>query len=58
MSVSVHVLQYGFPLCRFSKLQPGLWPAGHKWVALSAFKEATCAGCREMGAKVLKLGEN
>jgi hypothetical protein len=41
----VHILHHGWPLCAFSKEQPGAWPQGHKWVRLEAKEDATCSGC-------------
>ena len=42
---AIHIVQAGYPLCQFTSLLPGAWPAGHSWVRLEEAKDATCADC-------------
>lgn len=48
---TVHVLYHGRPLCRFSELVPGEWPAGNTWLALGQHEFATCPVCIERASK-------
>src|SRR5574338_472600 len=42
----VHVLQYGFPLCGFSRLLPCDWPKGNTWVRMEEREAANCPHCK------------
>jgi hypothetical protein len=44
----IHVLSQGFALCGFSRRVPAHWPPGHKWVALSEWRQVTCPECRKL----------
>lgn len=43
--LQIHILQEGFPLCRFSNAIPKDWPAGNQWVGMDGKKDATCVRC-------------
>lgn len=32
----VHILQYGSPMCGFTKTEPRLWPFGHRFIEYNA----------------------
>ena len=42
---TVHILNYGHPLCGFSDTLPCDWPPGNKWVGLDEKADANCADC-------------
>lgn len=44
ISVRVHILSHGVPLCRFTRALPCDWPEGHQWVR-EGDKSATCQAC-------------
>lgn len=43
VKMTVHILRYGFSLCRFNTEVPARWPQGHIWGTRS---EATCDACK------------
>lgn len=44
--ITVHILHWGSPLCKFSYSTPSNWPEGHVWVSVvDAKKDATCPEC-------------
>jgi len=44
--VTIHVLDDGLPLCRFSLRPPVYWPAGHIWVRPEQYEE-NAAACND-----------
>jgi hypothetical protein len=44
IKMTVHILRYGLPLCRFSVEVPNKWPNGHLWAPTRA--GATCEHCK------------
>lgn len=44
--MTVHILRYGHPVCRFTNAMPADWPEGHKWIGDDECELATCPGCR------------
>ncbi len=45
-AATVHILDAGLPLCRFSRGVPAEWPAPHLWVRLEEANKANCVRCR------------
>ena len=45
VNLTVHLLDEGLPLCRFSTEVPGRWPHGHLWTYVDDYENANCAAC-------------
>lgn len=54
MTVVVHILFLGYPLCRFLDTVPGEWPPGHTWVSMHESDAATCKVCRRKHMEMKK----
>lgn len=46
VGLAVHILRYGFALCKFSDRVPMYWPEGHRWVGTPE-EGANCEACIE-----------
>jgi len=43
--ITVHILDQGLPLCRFSIAVPGRWPHGHHWTKIQTKEDCNCDEC-------------
>lgn len=44
----VHALFEGLAVCRFSREEPGAWPAGQQWTHIQDRVRVTCDECRHV----------
>lgn len=51
LSLTVHILDRGLPLCGFSSKVPGEWPHLHVWARMETYYEANCGRCKLAFAK-------
>ncbi len=58
ISLTVHALLEGRPLCGFSNEIPALWPSGHIWTEPSDLKGITCKDCKHEAQKMTSPKES
>jgi len=51
LSMTVHILDRGLPLCEFSSKVPAEWPHLHIWTRMETHYEANCGRCKRVCAE-------